>query len=107
MGSAKWKHEFVKSSLNRLLVKYCDSHSTLRLMPESMFRLTSETDFIPDLSIVIRERVRGGSDYPFGAPEIAVEVVSSETAARLQKKVHTFFGYERNQYGLLILTKRP
>jgi Uma2 family endonuclease len=47
--------------------------------------------FAPDLSVLRNERLTPvNKDLPLGAPDLAIEVVSSETAARLRTKIRLY-----------------
>jgi Uma2 family endonuclease len=46
---------------------------------------------VPDLSVLNIERTRRGNELLRGAPDLAIEVVSSETADRLQTKIRLYF----------------
>src|ERR1035438_10666658 len=56
-----------------------------------MYRLDEHSSLQPDVSVLLNERTRPGIEglYP-GAPDIAIEVVSSETAAYLQNKIDLY-----------------
>lgn len=58
-------------------------HGAGLVYAESAYRLDERLVQVPDLSVLYRERLKGNIDDQFrGAPDLAVEVVSSETAAR-------------------------
>ncbi len=88
MGRGKPPHEIVKSNLTRILVLWFAQNPIAEVFPESMFQVDDRNAFIPDLSVVFSGRVTSGARAWWqGSPEIAVEVVSSETAARLEEKI--------------------
>ncbi len=88
MGSANWPHERVKANFTRILVVFADRHDLGMVFPESMF-LFQEGSRIPDVSFLKKNRVPVNGSIRFfqGAPDIAIEVVSSESAADLEDKV--------------------
>jgi Uma2 family endonuclease len=90
-GYGKGRHEIVKSNLLRVLVVWLARNPMGSVFAETMFQLDDHNSLIPDLSVVFSGRVApGAKDWWQGAPEIAVEVVSSETATRLEQKVDLY-----------------
>ncbi|MDQ6700662.1 MAG: Uma2 family endonuclease [Acidobacteriota bacterium] len=91
MGNANPRHELLKINFIWILTGFLHQHELGRIASESMFGLKSSFR-IPDISYVSKER------FPLdlsgraiqGAPDIAIEVVSSESAADLQKKVRQY-----------------
>jgi Uma2 family endonuclease len=94
MGYGKAPHEIVKSNLLRILVVWLAQNPVGQLFAETMFQLDDYSSLMPDLSVVFPGRVVPGTkDWLQGAPEIAVEVVSSETAARLEEKIDLYLAH--------------
>jgi Uma2 family endonuclease len=94
MGYGKAPHEIVKSNLLRILVVWLTQNPVGQLFAETMFQLDDYSSPIPDLSVVFPGHVAPGTtDWLHGAPEIAIEVVSSETAARLEEKVDLYLAH--------------
>jgi Uma2 family endonuclease len=94
MGYGKAPHEIVKKNLLRILVVWLAQNPLGELFAETMFKLDDYSSLIPDLSVVFPGRVvPGTTDWLHGAPEIAIEVVSSETAARLEEKVGLYLAH--------------
>ena len=59
---------------------------------ESGYQLDDHIVLVPDLSVLGSERLKLNIEDRFrGAPDLAIEVVSSETADRLQDKVRLYF----------------
>jgi Uma2 family endonuclease len=86
-GNALLKHEIVK--MNLLAVLTGSVGPDYRVTSETMFRVV-ETEFLqPDVAIISRSRLASmdANLHAVGAPDIAVEVVSSESAATLERKV--------------------
>ena len=92
MGNARAKHEIAKANANQILCEFVLQAPEYVVLPESFYGLSAVDGCIPDVSLVRREdldRVDQTRQFHM-APWIAVEVVSSETAARLQAKVEAF-----------------
>lgn len=92
MAGAGLVHEFVKGNLNEILTVWLTQQRIGRLFVETSFRVDEHDSLIPDLSFLSNERlpVQVTSDLPRDAPDLAVEIVSSETAARLRTKIDLF-----------------
>ena len=91
MPSGGPAHETVKSNLNRILVLWLDRKGAGQVFNESAYRLDDHTSLVPDLSVLGRERLKLSIEERFrGAPDLAIEVVSSETANRLQTKIKLY-----------------
>jgi len=92
MAGAGLVHEYVKGNLNETLAVWLSQHRIGRLFVETSYRVDQHDSLIPDLSVLSNERlpVQVTNDLPRGAPDLAIEVVSSETAARLQTKIRLY-----------------
>ncbi|MDX2182127.1 MAG: Uma2 family endonuclease [Bryobacteraceae bacterium] len=87
-------HEWPKTILARELTLQLGRRSRWQVISEIQFRLGGETDVFPDVGLISRERLlsqRG--EFLEDSPEIPIEVVSSETAQRLQTKLDLYFQY--------------
>ncbi|MGD0362174.1 MAG: Uma2 family endonuclease [Bryobacteraceae bacterium] len=84
-------HELVKSNLIEMLAVWCFQQRAGKVFVESAYRLHERTMLVPDLSVLNIERTRRGNELLRGAPDLAIEVVSSETADRLQTKIRLYF----------------
>jgi Uma2 family endonuclease len=94
MGYGKAPHEIVKSNLLLILAVWLAQNPVGKLFAETMFQLDDYSSMMPDLSVIFPGRIVPGTKGWFqGAPEIAVEVVSSETAARLEEKVDLYLAH--------------
>lgn len=91
MGSGGSIHETVKSNLIGIVRDWLKDHPIGTLFVETGYRIDNYNSLVPDLSVLSSDRVkRGLQDLLRGAPELAIEVVSSETAARLRTKVRLY-----------------
>jgi Uma2 family endonuclease len=93
------RHDIIKNKINRLLLRYFDANPELRL--ESLVELGAEVGkhdtFVPDVSIVKNERLTAESRIFRGAPDLAIEVVSSyDTATHLKSKVDAYLAAGSN-----------
>jgi Uma2 family endonuclease len=85
-------HDLIKNQINTLLVLYLNANQPGFDALVAMGVEVSEHDtFVPDVSVVRRERL-GGEDRIFrGAPDLAIEVVSStDTATHVKSKVDAY-----------------
>jgi Uma2 family endonuclease len=84
-------HERVKSNLTEILVVWLSQHRFGMLFAETGYRVDDHDSLIPDLSVLSSDRVNGKlQDLLRGAPDLAIEIVSSETAARLRTKIRLY-----------------
>jgi Uma2 family endonuclease len=91
MSMSGQPHEIVKKNLNKTLVLWLAQSSQGDVFVEAGYRLDEHDALIPDLSVLFPGRLTpGGRGVIRGAPELAVEVVSSETADRLEEKIELY-----------------
>lgn len=90
---AAYYHEFVKSVFHRLFCDYLRQNPIGLVFSEMMVELGPHEGLIPDVTIVFSDRLPSPDSRKLfqGAPDIAVEVVSSEEANRLQTKIRAYF----------------
>jgi Uma2 family endonuclease len=94
MGRGKIPHEIVKSNVLQILAVWLAKNAMGRLFGETMFQLDEHDSLIPDISVVFAGRIApGSSGWIQGAPEIAIEIVSSETAAALERKIDLYLAH--------------
>jgi Uma2 family endonuclease len=94
MGKGRIPHEVVKKNLNRILTVWLAQHSTGEVFNETMYQLDDHNSLIPDLSVLFPGRIPpGGTGLIQGAPEIAIEVVSSDRAAYLENKIELYLAH--------------
>jgi len=87
-------HEVPKTRLAQTLTLRLGAHSKWQVVSEIQFRLGDETDLFPDVALMLRERFDNSRGEFFeDSPEIPIEVVSSESAERLQEKLDIYFEY--------------
>jgi Uma2 family endonuclease len=94
MGCGHIPHELVKSNLIEILAGWLAQNRIVKLFSETMFQLDDYNSPIPDVSVLLPARIVPGSTGLFqGAPEIAIEVVSSETAIHLENKIELYLAH--------------
>lgn len=94
MGRGGIAHEWIKSNLIEILAAWVSQNQSMKLLSETTFQLDEHSSPMPDVSVLSRSRkVAGASGFFQGAPELAVEVVSSESAARLESKVALYLAH--------------
>lgn len=88
LGNAGETHEIVKSNLNEALILAAGRPRRFRLMIETSFRFGDDV-LIPDLSLLIKsDPTRFGREGILACiPDIAIEIVSSDSATRLMEKI--------------------
>ena len=92
MSEARLIHEVVKSNAAGILLAWRSSHPEFRVLIEAGYRLDRETALQPDASVIETARIDDQSltEVPAEAPLIAVEVVSSDPADRLEYKISKY-----------------
>jgi len=94
MGQGGVPHEVVKSKTNRVLTAWLLENPIGEVFNESMFQVDAQNCLIPDVSVLRTRHIPPGSTGSIqGAPEVAIEVVSSETAAHLEKKIDLYLAH--------------
>jgi Uma2 family endonuclease len=88
MPRGGYPHETVKGNLIEILGAWTHQYREFALRSETAFQLEEQNCLIPDVSLIARNRlVPGTQGIMQGSPELAIEVVSSETAERLVEKI--------------------
>jgi Uma2 family endonuclease len=92
VSDAKFVHELVKSNCLDILAAYVLGNPVVKMFSESMYKLGKREGRIPDVSLLTKDRVAQQNRDGFleGAPDLALEVVSSESAVFLERKVNLF-----------------
>ncbi len=94
MSYGGYPHEIAKSNLIEILAVWLAANRIGKLFSETMFTLDDHNSPIPDVSVVSLARLKPGSTgHLQGAPDIAIEVVSSETAATLDRKIDLYLAH--------------
>ncbi len=94
MPSGQIPHEVVKKNLIKILVLWLAQNSTAELFAEAMYAMDEHNGLIPDLSVLFPGRIAPGSTgWIQGAPELAIEVISSEPASRLNDKIELYLSH--------------
>lgn len=94
MPRAGIPHEVVKKTLIKILVLWLANNSTAELFVETAYELGEQNCLIPDLSVLFPGRILpGNTGIIQGAPELAIEVVSSESAERLEQKIELYLAH--------------
>jgi Uma2 family endonuclease len=92
MGDAKLLHELIKSNCSAILIEYVLRNPLGKVFGESMYKLGPREARIPDVTLLSNERLvaQDLNGFLTGAPDLAFEVVSSESAAFLERKINLF-----------------
>src|SRR5260370_39098613 len=104
MGQGGMPHEVTKSNIIQVLVAWLLQNPIGKVFSETMFQLDEQNCLIPDVSVLSPGHTYpGGTGSIQGAPEIAIDVVSSETAVALEEKKHPFLPPRRKFLSLIFL----
>ncbi len=88
---AGYPHEVTKSNIIRVLTAWSLQDPAWRVFCETAYQLDEWSCLIPDVSLLDSSRMVPGTTGVFeSAPELAIEVVSSETAMRLENKIELY-----------------
>ncbi len=92
MGTAKFRHERVKSNANRIFIEHFLDHPIGKVHSGTMFQLTDTDALQPDVSILLNEQIPAQAPDALLelAPVLVFEVVSSESAAHLERRIELF-----------------
>jgi Uma2 family endonuclease len=93
MGQAGYPHEITKSNVNRFLTIWSVQNPPFRVFCEAVYQVDDRNCLIPDLSLDSNRVAPGSAGVFQGAPELAIEVVSSEPAARLERKIRLYLAH--------------
>jgi Uma2 family endonuclease len=89
-GNAGRRHEWVKARFNQIFSAHLSARGRGMVFAETMFKLGPETARIPDLCIMLYPYLPPGEEIFDFAPDIAIEIVSSESAHQLESKTKQF-----------------
>jgi Uma2 family endonuclease len=89
MPNAARRHERVKAHFIKQLVRYVLQNPIGEVFSETLYEISASDSRRPDVSLLLARRLTPGDpDKLFeGSPDLAVEVVSSESAAFLERKI--------------------
>jgi len=94
MGRGGAGHEWVKANLIELLGAWTRQNRSLKLLSETTFVLDQYNSPIPDVSLLAFSRKPSDmTGWLQGAPDVAIEVVSSEKAAHLEAKIELYLAH--------------
>jgi len=94
MGRGGYPHEVAKANLIQILSLWLAHNPIGKVFSETMYQLDEHNALIPDVSVLFASRLQPGTTGRIqAAPEIAIEVVSSETAAHLDKKISLYLAH--------------
>ncbi len=94
MPVAGYPHEIPKSNFGRILNIWLVDNPIGKVFTETGFVLDEHNAPIPDVSLVLNHRLVPGTKGPLtGAPDLAIEVVSSETASHLETKLDLYLAH--------------
>lgn len=94
MSFGKRWHELVKANINRLLLAWLLENRMGLVLVETGFRLDQQIFVVPDLSFFSKDPSEVGDQGHFhAAPDLAIEVVSSETASQLERKISIYLSH--------------
>ena len=100
-------HEVTKSNLIMLLAPWAVLNPGLRVFCEAACQVGEANCLIPDISLISSSRIMPGSRGVFQtAPELAIEVVSSEAAARLEDKIELYLSHGSKSVWVVYPSKR-
>lgn len=107
LASGHIPHEIVKKNLTKILVLWLAQNSPAELFAETMYAVDENNALIPDLSVLFPGRIAPGSTgWIPGAPELAIAVVSSEPAARLEDKIELYLSHGSRSVWVVYPNKR-
>lgn len=87
-----FEHNHVRDRILHLLMTFLESHPLGVAVAEQPFHLFSNTVRYPDVAFVVSGRILPPKEFPKGAPDLAIEVISpSNTLREMDQKVSNFF----------------
>ena len=87
-----YPREVAKCNVNRVLTAWSLQRPAFRVLCDAVFQVDERNCLVPDVSVIESARIIPGSTGLLqGAPELAIEIVSSELATSLEDKIHLYF----------------
>jgi Uma2 family endonuclease len=95
LGHSNFGHELIKSAILGLLIEWNLRTKKGVVFSETEYELQRYVSYIPDISFLTNERevALDLNRLAQGAPDLAVEVVSSESAEYLEGKIEDYFAH--------------
>ncbi len=90
---ASREHDIIKNRIGRILARYVDANPGIGFdaLGEIGAQVSASDVFIPDVSVIRRDRLAGEARILEGPPDLAIEVVPpSDTASHLKAKVDAY-----------------
>lgn len=88
-----FRHDLIKNNVCKALDRYLAANPGYVALVETTFKLDPRITFTPDLAVLAVDRLSRAEFYATGAPDIAFEVISSETAERLRYKTDLYLDF--------------
>jgi len=89
----KCLHEITKSNVLHLLVSWLSRNPPGKVFGCSMFQLDEVNSLMPDVSVLFPDPIPSGTGLLRGAPELAIEVISSEKASDLEDRIELYLAH--------------
>jgi Uma2 family endonuclease len=89
----KCLHEITKSNVLHLLVGWLSRNPRGKVFGSSMFQLDEVNSLMPDVSVLFPDPKSSGTGLLRGAPELAIEVISSEKASDLEDRIELYLAH--------------
>jgi Uma2 family endonuclease len=87
-----YPREVAKCNVNRVLTAWSLQRPAFRVLCEAVFQVDERNCLVPDVSVIPSALIAPGSKGLFqGAPDVAIEIVSSELATSLEDKIDLYF----------------
>lgn len=95
LGHSNFGHELIKSTIQGLLIEWNLRTKKGAVFSKTEYELQQYVSYIPDVSSLANERevAQDPNRLAQGAPDLAVEVVSSESAEYLEGKIEDYFAH--------------
>jgi Uma2 family endonuclease len=87
-----YPREVAKCNVNRALTAWSLQRPAFRVLCDAVFQVDERHCLVPDVSVIASARIIPGSTGLLQrAPEVVIEIVSSELATSLQGKLRLYF----------------
>jgi Uma2 family endonuclease len=103
----EYPHEVTKSKVIRVLSAWSLQRPAFRIFCQTAFQVEEQNCLVPDISVISSGRIVPGSIGLFqGAPELAIEIVSSELETSLQDKIELYFSHAGKSFWVVYPERR-